>query len=62
MRSGICDGYPKITRASVTLLSRCAPDQNGQEWVKFEEVAGPNPPQQRQHHGGVSTLVSIMFV
>jgi len=39
--------------------------QNGQEWVEFEEVPGPDPnppPARYQHQGSVPTLVSIMFV
>jgi hypothetical protein len=40
------------------------PRQNGQEWVEFEEVPGPDPSPRRtrQHPGSVPTLVSIMFV
>jgi len=42
------------------------PSRNGQEWVEFEEVPGPdpNPPRAQQPHrqGSVPTLVSIMFV
>lgn len=40
--------------------------QNGQDWVEFEEVPGPDPnplqAQRHQHQGSVPTLVSIMFV
>ena len=49
-----------------TVIEKHLPSRNGQEWVAFEEVPGPdpNPPpaQQQQHQGSVRTLVSIMFV
>ena len=48
------------------VVAKELPSQNGQEWVEFEEVPGPDPnppPAQRyQHQGSVPTLVSIMFV
>ena len=48
------------------VVAKELPSQNGQEWVEFEEVPGPdpNPPQEHQHQrqGSVPTLVSIMFV
>ncbi len=48
------------------VVAKELPSKNGQEWVEFEEVPGPdpNPPQaqQYQHQGSVPTLVSVMFV
>jgi hypothetical protein len=48
------------------VVAKELPSQNGQEWVEFEEVPGPDPnpplPQQPHRHGTAPSLVSIMFV
>ena len=48
------------------VVTKQLPSQNGQEWVEFEEVPGPdpNPPCKPEHlrQGSVPTLVDIMFV
>jgi hypothetical protein len=46
------------------VVTKQLPSQNGQEWVEFEEVPGPdpNPPELAEHKRGVPTLISVMFV
>jgi len=46
------------------IVSKQLPSQNGQEWVEFEEVAGPDPkpPQEQPRQGSVPTSIDIMFV
>ena len=40
------------------------PSKNGQEWVEFEEVPGPdpNPQQQSARLGCVPTQIDVLFV
>jgi len=47
-----------------TVVAKHLPSQNGQEWVEFEEVPGPdpNPPEFQEHKRGLPTLISVMFV
>jgi hypothetical protein len=46
------------------VVAKELPNQNGQEWVEFEEVPGPdpNPPEFQEHNRGLPTLISVMFV
>ena len=46
-----------------TIIAKHLPSRNGQEWVEFEEVAGPDPnPPQKLQPGSVPTHISVMFV
>jgi hypothetical protein len=47
-----------------TVVAKELPSQNGQEWVEFEEVPGPdpNPPQQPARRSSVPTHFDVMFV
>ena len=44
------------------VVAKELPSQNGQEWVEFEEVAGPDPNPQKPQPGGMPTQISVMFV
>ena len=48
------------------IVAKQLPSQNGQEWVEFEEVPGPdpNPPQAEKapHRGSAPTRIDVMFV
>jgi len=46
-----------------TVVAKELPSRNGQEWVEFEEVPGPDPnPQQQSARLGVPTQIDVLFV
>jgi len=46
------------------VVGKQLPSKNGQEWVEFEEVPGPdpNPQQQPPRLGSVPTHIDVLFV
>ena len=46
------------------IVSKELPSQNGQEWVEFEEVPGPNPnpPQQPAQRGNFPIHIDVHYV
>ena len=45
-----------------TIIAKHLPSRNGQEWVEFEEVAGPDPNPHKPQPGSVPTHIDVMFV